>query len=164
MARTIRIVGAPGSGKTVLRLALGAALDLPTYDIQEERRKQTSPGHHWPRDRRGPWLALARLVAGSGGRCIVETSGYSPEEAFALRGPLITIHCAVPLEVRRARLEARAGDPLVRDPHDYVGRMLAYSDAAPAGTDLTWDGQGSLTGAAFQVLVDQCRARLKEAA
>ena len=139
--RVVRIVGAPASGKTTLRLALAAGLALPSFAIDDERRAILAPGEAWPASDQVAWLNLrARLEAHH--PCIVETSGLSPSDAWLYRDTeRLTILCFADADVRRARLVARvrSGDLLARGPN-YVKRVSRLGDPVGVSVDALWCG------------------------
>lgn len=103
----IWIVGAPATGKSVLRTALARTLDLPAYGIDDERLAIMAPGEHWPANDALAWRSLAAKVAGSE-CCILETSGLSGRERSFLAGrDALVLLCVSSPAARARRLLAR---------------------------------------------------------
>lgn len=108
----VRIVGAPATGKSVLRSIIADALAIPAYGIDDERL-----AYGWG-DR--AWASLASKVAAAPS-CILETSGHSPNDrTICLGHATYTILCTASTAVRRQRLQERQSPE-----HDYVQRLLA---------------------------------------
>ena len=134
----IRLVGQPASGKSTLRLALGAALDLPTFAIDDLRLALMRPGDVWPEDDSPAWRRLRHAVLHEA-PCVIETAGLSKRDAWLYAGvETFTIACVAPDHVRRERLVQRVRDgyPLARTP-EYVRKLMALPppDVTP---DAVW--------------------------
>ena len=108
----IRIVGAPATGKTVLRSILAEALSIPAYGIDDERLV-----YGWSER---AWAILGSKVAAAPA-CIVETSGMAPDErALYVGRATYMILCTASRPERERRLKDRRSTE-----HDYAKRLLA---------------------------------------
>ncbi len=143
----IRVVGAPATGKTMVRRLLGEALGLPSFGIDDERLTYGWSERAWP--------SLAAKVRGAQ-VCIVETSGTSPNDARMMIGhPTFTILCLASRRMRERRLQERVEDgyTLAIGDEDYVKRLLAQGvpHLRPhfvVSTDRSFDAAA---------LIDRCR-------
>jgi hypothetical protein len=139
----IRIVGAPASGKSHLRLTLAARLGLPSFAIDDERIRILRPAEVWPEDDGPAWYRLRRAVT-TEAPCIVETSGLSWSEAWLYDGAAVyTVLCHADPVVRRRRLVDRVADGhrLART-RDYVARLMDLPEP-DVKADATWPGGDS---------------------
>lgn len=101
------IIGAPATGKSVLRSALARTLDLPAFGIDDERLDLMAPGEHWPAEDALAWHRLAAKVSAAD-QCILETSGLSGKERGLLAGrEVLVLLCVADRAVRVERLLAR---------------------------------------------------------
>ncbi len=145
---TVRVIGAPASGKTFLRDLLGKALDIHTYSIDDERLALMEPFEYWPTGRDHlAWDSLRQKVAQA--PCVVETQGVSPHDD--LEG--FTVLCVASYEVRRKRLEARVHNGYrfaARWDRRYVYRLL--KSPAPKHGDVMYDGVDP------QPVIEACQA------
>lgn len=143
--RVVAVGGLIASGKTTLADAVGHAMGAPVVDADRTRKHlvhvaPTTPLHH------GAWggayaleltehvydemLRRARVVLDSGRPVVVEASFRSRamrararDLARACGVPFLLVECAVPDEVCRARLTARARTETVSD-----GRLAIFDD------------------------------------
>jgi predicted kinase len=160
--RVIRIVGAPASGKSTLRRALAAALQLPSFSIDDERLRLMGPGDVWPADDRQAWLRL-RAAVELHPVAIVETSGSSTMDALVYEGTeRFTILCVADAAIRRRRLIARvaARHPLARTPQ-YVERVSRQGEPVGLSVQAVWHGDRT---ASIEPLVARIGAWLSPAA
>lgn len=135
----IRILGAPATGKTTVRIALAAALGLAHSSIDAERLRIMSPGDVWPEDDTPAWRSLRRLVLA--GPCIVETSGRSPLDSWLFADvETFIVLCVAERDVRFARLieRVRTGYPLARI-RNYVERLIDVP-VPVIRADVVWHG------------------------
>ena len=147
---TVRVIGAPASGKTFLRDLLGKALNVPTYSIDDERLALMEAFELWPSGRDHlAWSSLRQKVAQ--GPCVVETQGVSPHDD--LEG--FTVLCVASHDVRRKRLEERVQNGYrfaARWDRAYAYRLL--SSTAPTHGDVVYDGNDP------QPVVEACQTYL----
>jgi predicted kinase len=116
----VLVAGWPGSGKSTLAAALAVELSLPLL-AKDEIKEALMEGLGRPetvaasrRLGQAAVLAMLRAARGCPGAVLDSTwFDYALPLARTLPGRLIEVHCAVPLELAKARYRARAGH---RDP------------------------------------------------
>jgi predicted kinase len=112
----VLVAGWPGSGKSTLAAALAAELGLPLL-AKDELKEALMDGLGQPdtvadsrRIGRAAVLVMLRAARTCPGAVLDSTwFDYALPLARALPGPLIEVHCAVPVELAQARYRARAG-------------------------------------------------------
>lgn len=117
----IVVMGVSGAGKTVVGQALASALGWTFYDADDyhspENIAKMHRGEGLTDDERRPWLAsLSSMVAGivgANGRAVLACSALKQSYRDALvsevaRDAVYFVYLDVPVDVLRARLEARA--------------------------------------------------------
>jgi predicted kinase len=112
----VLIAGWPGSGKSTLAAALAPELGLPLLakdEIKEALMDALGRPQHVADSRRlgrAAVLAMLRVARRCPGAVLDSTwFDYALPIARALPGQLVEVRCTVPLEVARARYQARAG-------------------------------------------------------
>jgi predicted kinase len=126
------VAGWPGSGKTTLAVALAAELGLPLL-AKDEIKEALMDGLGVPqtvaesrRLGRAAVLAMLRVASRCRGAVLDSTwFDYALPLARALPGQLAEVHCIVPLELARARYQARASQ-----------RHVGHLDTARTGDEL----------------------------
>ena len=140
----LRLIGLPGSGKSVLRLALADAMGWPDFDITD------MPGHR--RDARAAWAELAARVDAQPD-AIVESSGWTRmEQAFYASRDRITIVVSAPPITRWTRLMSR---PEVHREPGYARRLASYRPPPVSGDVIRWSGLQAPSGAPFSGLLSR---------
>jgi predicted kinase len=112
----VLVAGWPGSGKSTLAAALAGELGLPLLAKDEIKealmdglgRPETVAGSR--RLGKAAVLVMLRAARTCPGAVLDSTwFDYALPLARALPGPLIEVHCTVPVELAKARYRARAG-------------------------------------------------------
>jgi predicted kinase len=112
----VLVAGWPGSGKSTLAAALAAELGLPLL-AKDEIKEALMEGLGQPdtvtasrRLGRAAVLAMLRVAGRCPGAVLDSTwFDYALPLARALPGRLVEVHCAVPVQLAKARYRARAG-------------------------------------------------------
>ena len=112
----VLVAGWPGSGKSTLAAALAAELGLPLL-AKDEIKEALMEGLGRPetvaasqRLGQAAVLAMLRTARTCPGAVLDSTwFGYALPLARTLPGRLIEVHCTVPLDLARARYQARTG-------------------------------------------------------
>ena len=112
----VLVSGWPGSGKSTLAAALAAELGLPLL-AKDEIKEALMEGLGRPetvaasqRLGKAAVLAMLRAARTCPGAVLDSTwFDYALPLACTLPGPLIEVHCTVPLDLARARYRARTG-------------------------------------------------------
>ena len=112
----VLVGGWPGSGKSTLGVALAAELGVPLL-AKDEIKEALMDGLGRPvtvpesrRLGRAAVLAMLRVAQRCPSAVLDSTwSGYAVPLLRRLPGPLVEVHCAVPVELARERYLARAG-------------------------------------------------------
>ena len=145
----VLVAGWPGSGKSTLAAALAAELGLPLL-AKDEIKEALMEGLGRPEtvaasQRLGQAAVLAMLrTAHTCPGAVLDSTwfGYALPLARALPGRLIEVHCTVPLDLARARYQARAG-------HRHAGHL----DGARSDQEL-WGEPSRPLGLGPVVVVD----------
>lgn len=145
----VLVVGWPGSGKSTLAAALAAELGLPLL-AKDEIKEALMEGLGRPetvaasqRLGRAAVLAMLRAARTCPGAVLDSTwFDYALPLARTLPGRLIEVHCKVPLDLARARYQARTG-------HRHAGHL----DDARTGQEL-WGQPSRPLGLGPAVTVD----------
>lgn len=145
----VLVAGWPGSGKSTLAAALAAELGLPLL-AKDEIKEALMDGLGRPetvaesrRLGRAAVLAMLRVAHGCPGAVLDSTwFSYALPLARMLPGQLVEVHCMVPLDLARARYQARAGS-----------RHAGHLDAIRSGEEL-WDEPSRPLGLGPVVEVD----------
>jgi len=128
----VLVAGWPGSGKSTLAAALAAELGLPLL-TKDEIKEALMDGLGQPetvaesqRLGRAAVLAMLRVASRCPGAVLDSTwFGYALPLVRRLPGQLVEVHCVVPLEVAKARYQARTRQ-----------RHAGHLDAARSDTEL----------------------------
>jgi predicted kinase len=112
----VLVAGWPGSGKSTLAAALAGELGLPLL-AKDEIKEALMEGLGRPetvaasrRLGKAAVLVMLRAARTCPGAVLDSTwFDYALPLARTLPGPLVEVHCAVPLDLARARYRARAG-------------------------------------------------------
>lgn len=134
------VAGWPGSGKSTLAAALAAELGL-TLLAKDEVKEALMDGLGRPqtvadsrRLGKAAVLAMLRVAHRCPGAVLDSTwFDYALPLARTLPGQLVEVHCTVPLELARARYQARAGQ-----------RHPGHLDTARSDEELWGESAGSL--------------------
>jgi predicted kinase len=112
----VLVSGWPGSGKSTLAAALAAELGLPLL-AKDEIKEALVDGLGQPetvadsrRLGKAAVLVMLRVARGCPGAVLDSTwFDYALPLVRALPGPLIEVHCTVPVDLAKARYRARVG-------------------------------------------------------